>query len=105
MQRKILKMHGKSMWSTLLGSKTDQHAKGYETYRDPSNFTEVVLRSFAEIGTGFTGQLVSMAICFSSEKTMPRCGIRPQDAHREEHRVEATNLYCRRGPSESIRQC
>ena len=63
----------------------NQHAKGYETYRNPPNLTEVVLCSFAEIGTGFTGQLVPMAICLSPEKTMPRCGVRPQDAHREEH--------------------
>ena len=57
--------------------KANQHARGYETYRNPSNLTEAVLRSIAEAGTRFTGQLVSMAICFSPEKTMPRCGLRP----------------------------
>ena len=43
--------------------KADQHAKGYETYCNPSDPTQIILRSFAEIGPGLLRQLMPVAIC------------------------------------------
>ena len=43
--------------------KANQHAKGYETYCNPPDPIEIILRSFAKIGAGFPGQLVPVAIC------------------------------------------
>ena len=48
--------------------KANQHAKRYEAYRNPSNTIEIILRSFAKIGTGLAGQLKSIAIRFRPKR-------------------------------------